>query len=181
MKPFALLTSAALACAFLAAPAAAATPPPPRPMPTPVLPNKPLHVQLQVEVNKYGQVVRVMHGNLSGDRPFDIMVLGNAMQMWIRHPDGSAQSGLYRVNYDYDPHTRNVSRAPSLIKPGGNWANSPGAATLIVKDAKRQTAALEKRLRADEAARKAKEAKNLPDINAAVKRAMAKPKPTPQP
>lgn len=179
MKPFALLTSATLACAFLAAPGTAATPPPPQPMPTPVLPKKPLHVQLQVEVNKYGQVVRVMHGDLSGDRPFDIMALGNAMQMWIRHPDGSAQAGLYRVSYDYDPRTKNVSRVPALIKPGGTWANSPGAATQIVKDIKRQTLALEKRLRAEEAARKAKEAKNLPDINAAVKRAMSKP--TPQP
>ena len=169
-----------LACAFLAGPAMAATAPPaPQPMPTPVLPKKPLHVQLQVEVNKHGQVVRVMHGNLSGDRPFDIMALGNAMQMWIRRPDGSAQTGLYRVTYDYDPRTRNVSRVPSLIKTGGNWANSPGAATLIVKDVQRQTAAIEKRLRAEEAARKAKEAKNLPDINAAVKRAMTKPTPRP--
>lgn len=179
MKRNPLLIAAALACAFLPAPVPAATQPAPRAMPTPNLPKKPLHVQLQVEVNKRGQVVRVLHGNLSGDRPFDIMALGNAMQMWIRRPDGSAQAGLYRVSYDYNPGTRNVSRVPALIKTGGNWANSPGAATVIVKDAKRQTAALEKRLRAEQAAKKAKEAKNLPDINAAVKRAMTKPTPRP--
>lgn len=170
--------AALLALAFLAAPAsafAAATPRPPAPMPSPDLPKKPLHVQLQVQVNKHGQVVRVLHGDLSGDRPFDIMALGNAMQMWIRHPDGSAETGLYRVTYDYDPHTHNVKRAPSLIKAGGNWANSPGAATRIVADAKRETEALEKRLRAEQQAKQKKEVKNLPDINAAVKRAMPSP------
>jgi hypothetical protein len=180
-----LVRAAALAFALLAAPLtafAAATPTPaPHPivLPSPHLPNKPLHVQLQVEVNKHGQVVRVLHGDLSGDRPFDLMALGNAMQMWIRHPNGSAQVGLYRVVYDYDPRTHNVNRVPSLIKAGGTWGDKPGAATLIMKQAQLQAQAIEKRLRAEQEAKEKEKAKNLPDINAAVKRAMASPTPHP--
>jgi hypothetical protein len=178
---YSLVRAAALALAFLAAPLTALGAPTPHPMPIPSVnpPKKPLHAVLQVEVNKHGQVVRVVHGSLSGYRPFDLMALGNAMQMWIRHPDGSARTGLYRVTYDYDPQTHNVKRQPELIKPGGNWADTPGAATLIIKDAKRETQELEKRMRAEEQAKQKKEAKNLPDINAAVKRAMASPTPHP--
>lgn len=182
MKP-SLVRAAMLALAFLAVPLATVAAPTPGPhpivLPTPAYPKKALRVRLQVEVNNRGQVVRVLHGDLSGDRPFDTMALGNAMQMWIRHPDGSAQAGLYRVTYDFDPHTRNVTRVPALIKPGGSWANAPGAATLIMKDAQHQAMLLEKRLRAEQQAKQKAEAKNLPDINAAVKRAM--PSPTPHP
>lgn len=178
-----LVRIAALSLALTAAPlagAAAPTPTPaPRPLPTPNFPNKALHVQLQVEVNKKGQVVRVVHGDLSGNKSFDTMALGNAMQMWIRHPDGSAEVGLYRVTYDYDPHTRNVTRTPSIIKPGGNWGDKPGAANLIMKDALRQAELMQKRLKADQAARQKEEAKHLPDINAAIKRGMASPTPHP--
>lgn len=151
-------------------------------MPTPTYPTKPLHVELQVEVNDHGQVVRVPHGTLSGNHAFDFMTLGNAMQMWIRHPDGTAQVGLYRVTYDYNPKTHNITRHdPTLIKAGGNWAKKPGAATLIVHDAQRMEALAEKRLQAEEAKRQAQQAKNLPDINAAVKRAMYSATPTPHP
>ncbi len=178
-----------LALALLIVPVAvrAASTPAPKPsstpivLPSPKFPNKPLHVQLQVEVNKRGQVVRVLHGDLSGNHPFDLMALGNAMQMWIRHPDGSAQVGLYRVVYDYDPQTHNVSRVPSLIKPGGNWADKPGAANLIMKQAQLQALEIEKRLRAEQEAKDREKAKNLPDINAAVKRAMTSPSPSPRP
>ncbi len=144
-------------------------------MPSITLPNKPLHVQLTVEVNKRGQVVRVDHGTLSGNTSYDTMTLGNAMQMWIRRPDGSAQTGLYRVSYDYDPRTHNVARTPVLLKGGGSWANKPGAATLIIQDARRQVRRLEARLRAEQQQQRKQSAKHLPDINAAVRRAMAKP------
>lgn len=178
-----LLRAMMLALALLSVPLATVAAPTPKPtpivLPSPNIPKKALHVRLQVEVNKHGQVVRVLHGDLSGDRPFDTMALGNAMQMWIRHPDGSAVAGLYRVTYDYDPNTHNVSRVPSLIKAGGSWANAPGAATLIMRDAQRQAAALEKRLRAEQQAKQKAEAKNLPDINAAVRRAMHSPTPHP--
>jgi len=174
----------AFATALFSVPAgvfAAGTPPAPAPLPTPHLPSKPLHVQLQVEVNKRGQVVRVVHGTLSPDSSFNTMTLGNAMQMWIRHPDGTAETGLYRVSYDYDPHTKNVKRTPELLKSGGNWADKPGAATQIMQDARREVEAVEARLRADERQRQQQEAKHLPDINAAVKRAMASPTHSPRP
>src|SRR5579864_7257638 len=96
------LRIAALASALLSFPIAAAAAAAPAPMPTPKLPNKALHAQLQVEVNKLGQVVRVPHGNLSGDVPFDTVVMGNALQMWIRDARGktiTAIVGLYRVSY----------------------------------------------------------------------------------
>lgn len=175
--------TAALAAALLIPPAAAmaAASPGPAALPTPNFPNKRLHVQLLVEVNKRGQVVFVQHGTLSGDRAFDTMTLGNAMQMWIRRADGSAEAGLYRVSYDYDPKTHAVSRVPSLVKPGGNWADRPGAATLIIQDARKQVEQAAARLKAEQEKQREQSMKNLPDINAAVKRAMTSPKPTSKP
>jgi hypothetical protein len=167
----ALLPAMALALLPLAAAAAAK----PQPMPAPTYPNKHLHARLLVEVNKRGQVVRVDHGTLSGDRAVDTIWLGNAMQMWIRKPDGTAITGLYSVSYDYNPKTHVVTRVPQLVKAGGAWANKPGAATSIIADAKRQVHALEVRLHREEARQRAESAKHLPDINAAVRRAMAKP------
>lgn len=176
----------ALACALLAFPLAAAAANAPAPMPTPKLPTKALHVDLQVEVNKLGQVVRVLHGNLSSDPPFDTMVMGNALQMWIRDQRGktiTAIVGLYRVNYDYNPKTHGVKRTFALIKRGGSWANEPGAATKIVNDAKKQAeaakAALAK-LKAEQA-KQAEQNKNLPDINAALKKSKATASPSPHP
>ena len=180
------LRIAALASALLSFPltSAAATP---GPMPSPKLPSKALHAALQVEVNKLGQVVRVPHGSLSGDVPFDTMVMGNALQMWIRDQRGktvTAIVGLYRVNYDYSPVTHSVKRSVTLLKRGGNWANDPGAATKIVSDAKKQAqaaqAALDK-LKAEQQ-KQAEANPNLPDINAALKKARSpSPKPSPKP
>ncbi|HET9096183.1 MAG TPA: hypothetical protein VFN37_05950 [Candidatus Baltobacteraceae bacterium] len=175
------LRTIALAAFVLAAPLAglAATAPKPVPIPTPNLPNKPLHSTINVEVNKKGQVVRVKGGTLSHDSIFDTMTIGNALQMWIRRPDGSAISGLFRVKYDYDPHTHNVQRHVALISQGGAWANEPGAATRMVQTAERETREAYQRILADEKRRRAESAKHLPDINAAVKRALAKPTPHP--
>src|SRR5437764_14004515 len=95
---------AAFAAALLAFPLTAGAAAAPAPMPSPKLPSKPLHVELAVEVNKAGQVVRVLHGNLSGDASFDTMVMGNALQMWIRDQRGktvTAIVGPYKVHYDY--------------------------------------------------------------------------------
>jgi hypothetical protein len=168
----------ALAAFFVAAPGFAATPKP-IPLPTPNLPSKWLRVDLIVEVNNRGQVVHVDHGTLSGDQAFDTMTLGNAMQMWIRRPNGSAQTGLYRISYQYDPRTHQVARVPTLIKAGGSWANKPGAATLIIQDARRQVREAEARIRAEQAKAREQSEKHLPDINAAVKRAMTTPTPHP--
>jgi hypothetical protein len=176
----------ALAGALLALPAAAAAASAPTPMPTPKLPSKALHVDLQVEVNKLGQVVRVLHGNLSGDAPFDTMVMGNALQMWIRDQRGktvTAIVGLYRVNYNYNPATHSVKRTFSLIKRDGSWANEPGAANKIVDDAKKQAQAAQGALARLKAAqqKQAEQNKNLPDINAALKKSVTKPTASPSP
>jgi hypothetical protein len=177
---------AALAAALLAFPLTAAAAPTPAPVPSPKLPSKPLHAELQVEVNKLGQVVRVLHGNLSGDAPFDTMAMGNALQMWIREQHGNtitAVVGLYKVNYNYDPKTQKVKRTFALFKRGGNWANEPGAATKIVSDAKKEaqaTAAALAKLKADQQKKNA-ENPNLPDINAALKKSRATPSPSPHP
>ena len=173
---------ASVLLSFCIAVAAAATP---APLPTPKLPTKALHAQLQVEVNKLGQVVRVPHGSLSGDVPFDTMVMGNALQMWIRDQRGktlTAIVGLYRVNYDYNPSTHGVKRSVTLLKRGGSWANEPGAATKIVNDAKKQAQAAQAALAKLKAAqqKQAESNPNLPDINAALKRSRS-PSPTPSP
>ncbi|HET6896126.1 MAG TPA: hypothetical protein VFH72_12155 [Candidatus Baltobacteraceae bacterium] len=179
-----LARTCALAIAVLSAPAAALAGGQPKPIaiPTPNLPSRPLHSTIMVEVNKRGQVVRIAKGGtLSHDAVFDTMTIGNALQMWIRRPDGSAAVGLFRVNYDYDPHTHNVSRHISLVSSGGNWGNAPGAATRMVDAAKRETKEAYERMKADEKRRQAQSASHLPDINAAVKRALAKPTSSPQP
>ena len=64
-----------------------------------------MHTEFVVEVNAKGQVVRVKSAKAYGDQDpfFNTQTNGNVLQMWIRHPDGSAEVGLYRVNYDYDP------------------------------------------------------------------------------
>ncbi|MFN2448582.1 MAG: hypothetical protein ABR508_02145 [Candidatus Baltobacteraceae bacterium] len=169
-----LFCAAGLALALLGAspaPAPFAAPP--------ALPSKPLHARYSVEVNRLGQVVRVEHGTLSGNQAFDTMTLGNAMQMWIRRANGTATAGLYAVRYDYDARTKKLLRVPSLISAGGTWAGKPGAATLIVKEAKRQTIEAYTRLRAEQQKADRERAKHLPDINAAVKRAVASPSPKP--
>ncbi len=177
------LRACTLTAALLAGPlsAAAANQPKPMPFPTPNLPSRVLHSTIDVEVNKRGQVVRIKGGDLSHDSVFDTMTIGNALQMWIRRPDGSAVAGVFRVKYDYDPHTHNVARNVSLLSTGGTWANDSGAATKMVDVAKRETQQAYARLQAAEKQRRAESAKHLPDINAAVKRALASPKSSPRP
>jgi hypothetical protein len=169
-----------LAGCVLAAPlgARSATP---APLPTPNLPSRPLHSVMEVEVNNRGQVVRIKGGQLSHDATFDTITIGNALQMWIRHPDGSATAGLFRVTYDYDPHTHNVARHVALISAGGVWANQTGAAVKMMGAAQRETRAAYDRMKAQEKQREAESAKHLPDINAAVKRALASPTSSPRP
>jgi hypothetical protein len=175
------LARAFLLAAVLIAPAAARAVNQPIPMPTPNLPNRSLHSAIDVEVNKKGQVVRIKGGQLSHDSVFDTLTIGNALQMWIRHPDGTAEVGIYRVTYDYDPHTHNIARHIAILSHGGNWANDAGAATKMMDAAHRETQEAYERMKAAEKQREAESAKHLPDINAAVKRALAKPTPSPQP
>jgi hypothetical protein len=111
-------------------------------LPTPRLPTKPLHTAFIVEVNKKGQVVRVQKAiSKNEDLTFNAQTYGNVLQMWIRHPDGTAEVGLYKVSYDYDPSTKKIRRSIELIKPGGSWANAEGAADQMMDIATREAKA----------------------------------------
>ncbi len=135
------------------------------------LPNVPLHTEVVVEVNKKGQVVRVKSTKPSKVQSFNLQTYGNALQMWIRRPDGTAQVGLYRITYDYNPKTQDVTRRIALISAGGSWADSEGAANVMVDMEKKQAAA------AAAAARKAEEQNSkLPSLNEI--RGLPTPKPT---
>jgi hypothetical protein len=55
------------------------------------------------------------------------MTYGNALQAFIRTPDGSAIAGTYRLTYDYDPKTKLVRRGVGLVRSGGVDPNALGA------------------------------------------------------
>ncbi|HUA09072.1 MAG TPA: hypothetical protein VMA98_07325 [Candidatus Acidoferrales bacterium] len=121
----------------------AATPVPtstPKLEPHPPIPKVAEHAEFVVEVNAKGQVVRVTSAKGTGakDTFFNAQTYGNVMQMWIRHPDGSAEVGLYKVTYDYDPKTKKVTRGVSLVRAGGNWGNEEGAADRMMDTADRE-------------------------------------------
>jgi hypothetical protein len=177
---------AALLAALVAAtsaPAFAATTPTPSAAPHPIhapaihLPNVPLHTEVVVEVNKKGQVVRVKSTKPCKVQSFNVQTFGNALQMWIRRKDGSSEAGLYRVYYDYDPKTAQVSRRVSLISTGGSWANDEGAANTMIDLAHKQ--AVEAQKQAAEAQKKAQEQNaKLPSLNQIRGAATPSPKPT---
>lgn len=138
----------------------------------PTLPNVALHTEVTVEVNKKGQVVRITSTKPCKVATFNVQTFGNALQMWIRKPDGTVQVGVYRVTYDYDPGTKNVARHISLVKAGGNWADSPGAATVMIENARKQ---------AEEAAKiRQEENAKLPSLNE-IRGVTPSPKPTLRP
>lgn len=185
-KPVKLVKSwAAAATIFLAAiaaPSLALATPTPHPQTTRIvihLPNYPLHSEVVVEVNKKGQVVRIKSVKPSKLLSFNYQTYGNALQMWIRkcHTEGSsttctAEVGLYRVTYDYDPKSTNVARHVAIISHGGNWGDEPGAATVMMEMYRKQAEA------AAEAERKQQEQNSkLPSLNEI--RGKATPKPTP--
>jgi len=107
----------------------------PVPLPTPHLSKVKLHTEFVVEVNKLGQVVRVKSGKSCPNLTFNAQTYGNVLQTWIRHPDGTAEVGLYKVTYDYDPHGAKVTRHVSLLRAGGNWGSMRGAANQMVDEA----------------------------------------------
>jgi len=101
-------------------------------------PKVKLHTEFVVEVNKKGQIYRVRSGKSCPDLVFNAQTYGNVLQMWIRHPDGTAEVGLYRVTYDYDPHTHAIKRGIALLKKGGDWGNKEGAADEMIDIARRE-------------------------------------------
>jgi hypothetical protein len=145
-----------------ASPTFAATPSPkatPHALPTPKLPTTALHAEFLVEVNSKGQVAHVKSAKGTGEKDpyFNMMTLGNVEQMWIRHPDGSAEVGLYKVTYDYDPKTHKIARNIAIMSSGGNWGGDPGMATQMINDAQQ---------RAQEEAKR--EGKSLPPLQSIV-------------
>jgi hypothetical protein len=105
--------------------------------PKEIFPKKKLHVELIVEVNKYGQVARVRSIKPSHDPQFDAHTYGNALQAFIRTPDGHVVLGTYRLTYDYDPTTLVVRRDVALVKTGGVNPNAKGAANSMMEIARR--------------------------------------------
>lgn len=126
-----------IAVPLLAASPASHANPAPR-LPIIHLPTVRLHTEFVVEVNKFGQVVRVKSAKGCSNTTFNAQTYGNALQMWIRHPNGSADIGLYRVTYDYDPRTHMVRRGIALIRRGGTWGNVEGAANEMLDTARRE-------------------------------------------
>lgn len=174
----------ALVLAFLAAgislPAfAAATPAPsasPRriAIPPPKFPKEKLHAEYLVEVNKKGQVVRIKSGKATKYGTFNAQTFGNALQMWIRKPDGSAEVGLYRVSYDYDPSNHHVERRVALVSQGGSWADAEGAADVMMDTAKKEAAAAQAA-----AKRQQTQQRNLPSLNQITGKKTPSPSPAP--
>jgi hypothetical protein len=137
----AVLCIAAAAFALLAAT--------PAPVPTPVrvdltkmqaqslLPKVPLHTEFIVAVNKLGQVSHIVSGKPSKDRAYNLHTAGNALQAFIRTPDGKAVSGTYKLTYDYDPKTTRVHREVALIKAGGVNPDEEGAVNKMIDDVRK--------------------------------------------
>lgn len=131
-----LTAVAATPAPHAASPRAAAHSPTPR-VPVIHLPNVPLHTEFVVEVNHKGQVVRVNSAKGCRYQFFNAQTYGNVLQMWIRHPNGSADVGLYRVSYDYNPRTHLIARRVALIRHGGAWGNAVGAANAMIESVRR--------------------------------------------
>ena len=137
---------AALCAAFAAFTLLAATP---APRPTPyridltkiqpksLLPKVALHTEYIVAVNKRGQVTHIISGKASKDRTYNIQTAGNALQAFIRTPDGKAISGRYRLTYDYSPKTTRIHRDVALVKAGGVDPNAEGAVYQMMDDVKK--------------------------------------------
>lgn len=93
-----------------------------------LLPKTKVHTEFIVEVNKLGQVTRVRSGKSSKDLTFNAQTYGNALQAFIRTPEGRVVVGSYRLSYDFDPKTARVHRDVELLKRGGVDPDAKGAA-----------------------------------------------------
>jgi hypothetical protein len=147
MRRLLLAAAAVLACGAVALAAPTPKPAPKAATPQPIdvtkvqprelAPKKALHVEYTVEVNRLGQIARVRSVKPSHDEGFDTHTYGNALQAFIRTPDGKALAGTYRLTYDYDPKTLRVHRDVALIKAGGVNPNAKGAADSMMEIARR--------------------------------------------
>jgi len=103
-------------------------------MPPSRMPHEPQHTELIVEINKKGNVTRVRAGKGGPDPLFNAMVYGNALQAYIRTPDGNAIPGTYKLTYDYSPDTKMVKRTVELVKAGGVDPDATAAVTEMMND-----------------------------------------------
>ena len=104
--------------------------------PKSMFPKVKLHTEMIVEVNKLGQVSRVRSIKPSKDVPFNTHAYGNALQAFIRTPDGNVVVGSYRLTYDYDPKTQRIRRDVALVSRGGVDPERKGAAAEMIDIAK---------------------------------------------
>ncbi len=105
---------------------------------SPRTPATNVHTEYVVETNHFGQVTRVRSVARSKDPPFNALTYGNALQAFIRTPQGLAIAGTYKLAYDYDPRTRNVKRTVALVKAGGVNPNAEGAVLVEAEKLRRQ-------------------------------------------
>ena len=105
--------------------------------PKSLLPKVPLHTEFVVAINKMGQVTHIISGKVSKDQTYNLQTAGNALQAFIRTPDGKAISGSYRLTYDYSPKTTRIHRDVALLKAGGVNPNEEGAALKMIDDVRK--------------------------------------------
>ena len=158
-----------ITAALLLALGTIAATPAPSPLPSPIMPKVKMHTEFLVQVNAKGQVVRVKDGHGAKECTkqteaqcdfFNAQTYGNVLQMWIRHPDGTAETGLYKVTYDYNPQTHNVKREVAIVSRGGDWANKEGAANDMMNKADAEAKAWAQKQKSTNA--------SLPDLNTLV-------------
>ena len=168
----------ALAAALLLVPtlAIAATPPPAaridvsKLQPTKLLPKTRVHTEFVVEINRLGQVTRVRSGKSSKDASFNAQTYGNALQAFIRTPDGQVVVGTYKLSYDFDPTSKRVHRDVEFVSAGGVNPNAVGAAAAMeVIAKKRADAAAKKTAHTTPRPQASVDDARLPDLNNVMK------------
>jgi len=103
--------------------------------PKSLLPKHAEHTEYVVEINKLGQVSRITSERGSDSATFNGQTYGNALQSFIRTPDGHVVVGTYRLTYDFDPKTARVRRDVNLLRQGGVNPDAKGAALVLMDKA----------------------------------------------
>jgi hypothetical protein len=140
--------------------------------PKSLLPKKAEHTEYVVDINKLGQVTRIDSKKSSDSATFNAQTYGNALQTFIRTPDGGVVLGSYRLTYDFDPKTARVRRDVTLVHQGGVNPDATGAADDLM--AKSHAQAISPKISPTAGA--AIDPRSLPDLNRVIA-----PTATPQP
>jgi len=128
-------------------------------------PSVPLHAVYTVETNKLGQVVRVVSAQATRGERFNTVTRGNAMQAFIRRPNGTAVAGVYKLTYDYSPSTKDVRRDVQLVHAGGVDPNAKGAVIVELEKSKPHPEATPDPLQEAKKATSAGANSHLPDFS----------------